>query len=92
MGSKQDWEKVRNRLNTITNTIKKEIKQDGEAAFTSESVQARLLSPFRLAKGDRYHVFMCANALDRSSGQPELGTGHLLCAHDWHARTHDGGV
>ena len=54
VGSKQDWEKVRNRLNTITNTIKKEIKQDGEAAFTSESVQARLLSPFRLAKGDRY--------------------------------------
>ena len=54
VGSKQDWEKVRNRLNTITSTIKKEIKQDGEAAFTSESVQARLSSPFRLAKGRRY--------------------------------------
>ena len=54
VGSKQDWEKVRNRLNTITNTIKKEIKQDGEAAFTSESVQARLSSPFHLSQGRRY--------------------------------------
>jgi hypothetical protein len=25
VGSKQDWEKVRNRLNTITNNIKKDI-------------------------------------------------------------------
>ena len=54
VGSKQDWEKVRNRLNTITSTIKKEIKQDGEAAFTSESVQARLSSPFHLSQGRRY--------------------------------------
>ena len=54
MGSKQDWEKVRNRLNTITNNIKKDIKKKEEAAFTSESVHARLSSPFRLSQGDRY--------------------------------------
>ena len=54
MGSKQDWEKVRNRLNKITGNIKKDIKTNSEDKFTPESVQARLSSPFRLSQGARY--------------------------------------
>ena len=54
MGSAEDLDKTRKRLNKITTNIKKEIKTNAEYKFPPESIQARLSSPFRLAKGDRY--------------------------------------
>ena len=78
VGSKQDWEKVRNRLNTITSTIKKEIKQDGEAAFTSESVQARLSSPFQFTQGVHYPRLLTAKQ-QQSKSALRTYPGELVC-------------
>ena len=54
MGSAEDLEKTRKRLNKITTNIKKEIKTNSEDKYPPESIQARLSSPFRLSQGVHY--------------------------------------
>ena len=86
VGSKQDWEKVRNRLQTVTGKIKKDIKKNEEAAFTSESVHARLSSPFRLPQGGRYPQLLKVARQAKEAHCPTPGEKpacSLLLPHPW---------
>ena len=78
MGSKQDWEKVRNRLNKITGNIKKDIKTNSEDKFTPESVQARLSSPFQFTQGVHYPRLLTAKQ-QQSKSALRTYPGELVC-------------
>ena len=67
MGSAEDLEKTRKRLNKITTNIKNEIKTNSEDRFTPESIQARLSSPFRLPQGVHYPRLLTAKQQAKSA-------------------------
>lgn len=67
VGSAEDLEKTRKRLNKITTNIKQEIKTNSEGKYTPESIQARLSSPFRLSQGVHYPRLLSAKQQAKSA-------------------------
>lgn len=67
VGSAEDLDKTRKRLNKITALLKKEIKTNAEYKFTPESIQARLSSRFRLPQGVHYPRLLTAKQQAKSA-------------------------
>ena len=78
VGSANDWDKTRKRMNKVIPNIRKECGNQSESWFSAESVQARLSSPFQFTQGVHYPRLLTAKQ-QQSKSALRTYPGELVC-------------